>query len=133
MVGRLGRNDNVFEKNKGYKYILCVIDCFTKFAWAMALKSKTGKEVSSAMSKILLKRSPKPLQLDNDKEFYNSTFDALMKKYKIHKFSTFSIVKACIVERFKCTLKKKMYRECTVRGSHNWISILPLIIDEYNN
>ena len=121
------------KKNKGYKYILCVIDCFTKFAWAIALKSKTGKEVSSAMSKILLKRSPKLLQIDNGKEFYNSTFDALMKKYKIHKYSTFSIVKACIVERFNRTLKEKMYREFTARGSHNWISILPLLIDEYNN
>ena len=121
------------KKNKGYKYILCVIDCFTKFAWAIALKSKTAKEVSNAMSKILLDRSPKLLQLDNDKEFYNLTFDALMKKYKIHKYSTFSTVKACIVERFNRTLKEKMYREFTARGSHEWVSILPSLINEYNN
>ncbi|KAF0689186.1 Uncharacterized protein FWK35_00031703, partial [Aphis craccivora] len=77
------------KKNKGYKYILCVIDCFTKFAWAISLKSKTAKEVSTAMSKILLKSSPKILQLDNGKEFYNSTFDALMEKHNIHKYSTY--------------------------------------------
>ncbi|KAL4100901.1 hypothetical protein QTP88_020926 [Uroleucon formosanum] len=53
------------KQNKGYKYILCVIDCFTKFAWVIAIKSKSAKEVSSAMSKILLKRTPKLLQLDN--------------------------------------------------------------------
>ena len=110
-----------------------MINYFTKFAWAIALKSKTAKEVSNAMSKILLKRSPKLLQLDNGKEFYNSTFDALMKKYKIHKYSTFSTVKACIVERFNRTLKEKMYREFTARGSHEWISILPSLINEYNN
>jgi hypothetical protein len=57
------------KKNKGYKYILCVIDCFTKFAWALPLKSKTDKEVSNAMSKILLNRSPKLLQLDNGNNF----------------------------------------------------------------
>ncbi|KAL4092501.1 hypothetical protein QTP88_027002 [Uroleucon formosanum] len=121
------------KKNKGYKYILCVIDCFTKFAWAIALKSKTAKEVSSAMSKILIKRAPKLLQLDNGKEFYNSTFDALMKKHNIHKYSTYSTMKACIVERFNRTLKEKMFKEFTARGSHEWISILPSLINEYNN
>ncbi len=121
------------KKNKGFKYILCVIDCFTKFAWAIALKSKTAKEVSNAMSKILLKRTPKLLQIDNGKEFYNTTFDALMKKYNIHKYSTYSTMKACIVERFNRTLKEKMFREFTARGSYNWISILPSLINEYNN
>ncbi|KAF0696112.1 Integrase catalytic domain-containing protein, partial [Aphis craccivora] len=42
-------------------------DCFTKFAWAVAIKSKTGKEVTNAMSKILIDRAPKLLQLDNGK------------------------------------------------------------------
>ena len=97
------------KKNKGYKYILCVIDCFTKFAWALPLRTKSGKEVTSAMSKILHDRSPKLLQLDNGKEFYNKTFDELMDKYSIHKYSTYSIMKACIVERFNRTLKEKMF------------------------
>jgi hypothetical protein len=121
------------KKNKGYKYILCVIECFTKFAWAVALKSKTGKEVTNAMSKILLNRSPKLLQLDNGKEFYNTTFDTLMAKYNIHKYSTFSIMKACIVERFNRTIKEKMFRKFMARGSHECISILPLLLNEYNN
>ncbi|KAL4123072.1 hypothetical protein QTP88_015304 [Uroleucon formosanum] len=55
------------KQNKGFKYILCVIDCFTKLAWATPLKSKSAKEVSSAMSKILLKRASKLLQLDNER------------------------------------------------------------------
>ncbi|KAE9543659.1 hypothetical protein AGLY_002055 [Aphis glycines] len=97
------------KKNKGYKYILCVIDCFTKFAWAVPLKSKTGKEVTNPMFKILLDRSPKLLQLDNGKEFYNTIFDTLMTKYNIHKYSMFSIMKACIVKRFNRTLKEKMF------------------------
>lgn len=119
--------------NKGYKYILCVIDCFTKFAWSVPLKSKTAVEVSDALSKILVDRSPKLLQLDNGKEFYNQTFDDLMKKYKIKKYSTFSTTKACIIERFNRTLKTNMYREFTARGSHEWISILPMLMNNYNN
>ncbi|XP_060876651.1 uncharacterized protein LOC132949674 [Metopolophium dirhodum] len=119
--------------NGGYKYILVVIDCFTKFSWAIPLKSKTGKEVTSAMSTILLDRSPKLLQLDNGKEFYNTTFDALMTKYGIHKYSTFSILKASIAERLNRSLKGRMYKEFTARGSHEWVSILPKLLHEYNN
>ncbi|KAE9543661.1 hypothetical protein AGLY_002057 [Aphis glycines] len=104
---------SIFEELREVGYIK---HCFTKFAWVIALKSKTAKEVSNAMSKILLKRSPKLLQLDNGKEFYNTTFDKLMKKYNIHKYSTYSTMKACIVERFNRTLKKKKFREFTARG-----------------
>ena len=55
------------RKNKGFKYILCVIDCFTKFAWAIPVKSKTAIEISNTMGKILAHRSPKLLQLDSGK------------------------------------------------------------------
>jgi len=81
-----------------------VIDCFTKFTWAILLRTKSGKEVTSAMSKILHDRSPKLLQLYNGKEFNNKTFDELMDKYGIHKYSTYSIMQACIVERFNRTI-----------------------------
>ncbi|KAF0719455.1 Integrase catalytic domain-containing protein [Aphis craccivora] len=83
------------------------LHCFTKFAWATPLKSKTAKEVSSAMSKILFKRSPKLLQLDNGKEFYNSTFDALMKKQHTQIFY--------------------------IQYYESLFSILPKLINEYNN
>lgn len=121
------------RKNKGYKYILCVIDCFTKFAWALPLKSKTGNEVSKAMLKIIHKRSPKLLQLDNGKEFYNSLFDSLMKKYNIKKYSVYSTKKACIVERFNRTLKSLMFKEFTSIGSHDWVSLLPTLLNKYNS
>ncbi|VVC46379.1 Integrase, catalytic core,Ribonuclease H-like domain [Cinara cedri] len=79
------------RKNRGYKYI--IIDCFTKYAWVIPLKSKTTKEITIAMSRILINRSPKLLQLDNRKEFYNTAFDELMKKYDVKKYSIFSTTK----------------------------------------
>jgi len=121
------------KHNKNFKYILCVIDCFTKFVWALPVKSKTAVEISNAMAKILIHRSPKLLQLDNGKEFYNKVFDALMTKYGIKKYSTFSTTKACIVERFNRTLKTNMFREFTAQGSREWVSILPMLIENYNN
>jgi len=133
MASRLGRDDTIYENKKGYKYFLMVIDRYTKLAFSKPLKCKSAKEVSNEMSKILLKRSPKLLQVDNGKEFYNATFDALTEKHNIHKYSTYSTIKGCIVERFNKTLKGKMYREFTARGLHEWVSILPKLVDEYNN
>lgn len=122
------------KKNKNYKYILCVIDCFTKFAWAVPLKTKTAVETAGAMAKILSSRTtpPRLLQVDDGKEFHNKTFDALMAKYKIKKYSTFSTMKACIVERFNRTLKSNIFREFTARGSHDWLSVLPSAMSIYN-
>ena len=39
--------------NRGYNYILCVIDCFSRFVWAAPLKTKTITETAEAFNKIL--------------------------------------------------------------------------------
>ena len=44
------------RQNKGYKYILNVIDTFSKYMFLEPLKTKTGKEVADAFKKII-KRS----------------------------------------------------------------------------
>lgn len=41
------------RKNYGFKYILIVIDTYTKFVWVQALKNKTARVVTIGMSKIL--------------------------------------------------------------------------------
>jgi len=58
------------------------------------LKTKTGKEVTDAMSEILHYRSPKLLQLENGKEFYNKTFDELMVKYNIQEKNVLRVYSA---------------------------------------
>jgi len=119
--------------NKGYKYILCVIDCFTKYAWAVALKSKRGDEVTTAASKIFAQNRPNLLHVDRGREFYNKHFEALVKKHNINMYSTFSTVKCSFVERFNRTLKARMFKQFTGRGSRTWTTILPSLIDDYNN
>lgn len=119
--------------NKGYKYLLTVIDTFSKYAWAEATKSKKACDVSKAFQKILsMGRIPKNLQTDDGKEFFNSDFKKLMEKYSINHYSTYSVIKASIVERFNRTLKSQMFREFSFNGTYHWIDLYKALIDKYN-
>ena len=59
------------------KYLLTVIDIFSKYAWAIPLKNKTGESVTDAFNKIVSEgRIPQKLWVDEGKEFYNKTFQS---------------------------------------------------------
>ena len=122
------------RENKGHKYMLTVIDIFSKFAWAVPIKSKTGNDVTAAMESVLKQgRVPKNLHTDQGREFYNKNFQDLMKKYKINLYSTYSTLKASICERFNRTLKNKMWVQFSVQDSYKWLDILPELVTAYNN
>lgn len=120
--------------NKNYKYILTVIDIFSKFVWAIPIKSKTAKEVSSAMNTLFQSgHIPKNIHSDQGKEFYNSEFKQLLKRHNINHYSTFSTMKAAIIERLNRTLKSKMWKYFSLHSTNKWIDILQSLIDDYNN
>ncbi|XP_070153678.1 uncharacterized protein [Polyergus mexicanus] len=82
--------------NKGYHYILTVIDVLSKYAWAVPLKSKGGSETADAIAEIIRdsKRCPKNMQTDMGKEFYNIDVQRLIRKHDINHYSTYSVLKA---------------------------------------
>lgn len=119
--------------NKGFKFILMVIDTFSKFLWAAPIKNKTGEEVTKAMKSILTyRRRPLNLQTDDGKEFFNKHFAALMTENKINHYSTYSNLKASIVERVNRTIKSRMWQQFSLQGDHKWFDILPKIVQKYN-
>lgn len=118
--------------NNNMKYILTMINCFSKFAIALPLKNKSAIEVAKVLEPILKKHKMKNFQTDDGKEWFNRIIGQLMLKYKINHYSTFSELKASIVERLNRTLKAKMWKEFTVKGNYEWLSILPRIVKEYN-
>lgn len=123
------------NENNGYKYALVVIDVFSKYAWTVALKNKTGIETTKAMQSIFneSKRICKNCQSDNGKEFYNKHFSLLMKRYNINHYSTFSKLKASICERLNRTLLQKLWKKLHINGNHKWVNVLIKITAEYNN
>ena len=58
--------------DRGVKYLLAVIDVFSKYGWLIPLKDKTGKSVASALKTIFEERKPEKMWVDKGKEFYNS-------------------------------------------------------------
>jgi len=84
-----------------------VIDVFSKFAWAVALKDKKGISITDAC-KLIVKnsnRKPTSLWVDEGSEFYNKTFKEWLKQKNIEMYSTFNEGKAVVIERFNRTLK----------------------------
>jgi len=70
--------------NNNYKWILSVIDLFTKKAWVAALKNKTASEVWNALKKILdeMDETPHIIQSDNGNEFKAELAAGLEEKVK---------------------------------------------------
>lgn len=122
------------SSNKGFKYMLTVIDIFSKKAFARPLKNKTAKEVTQAMKSVLheIGSTPKNVHSDQGKEFFNRDFQQLMKDKKINHYHTFTHCKASIVERFNRTLKNWMWMLFSYNGSYNWINLLDGLLQRYN-
>lgn len=124
------------RENRGHRYILVVIDCFSKYVYTAPVKTKTGKEVTRAFHAILKSsgnRIRQNLQSDRGREFYNSDFEHLMKKYNINHYSTYSVMKAAMAERVIRTLKTALYKQFSMRGKCRWIDVLAQITHQYNN
>jgi transposase InsO family protein len=127
---------NEFKKdNKNIRYILTVIDCFSRHAWASPIKDKTGDTVLNALKKIITTSGRKPARLwiDQGKEFVNKKMTNWLKENEIQPYHTYGEHKSAMVERFNRTLKSIMWKNLTELQSNDWVSILPALMDEYNN
>lgn len=121
-------------QNKHFNYILTVIDCFSKQAWAEPIKLKKASDTYLAFKKIIedSNRVPLNLHIDGGNEFKGECKKYLESK-KINMYITESKMKASIVERFNRTLKEKMWRLFTQNKNKKYVEFLPLLINNYNN
>ena len=74
----------IIKFNKGFRFLLCVIDIFSEYAWVVPLKDKKGVGIVGAFQKILDDsnrrqsqsegRKPNKIWVDKGSEFYNNSF-----------------------------------------------------------
>jgi len=120
--------------NDGMRYVLLALDCFSRKAWARALKNKSGKSVAAAFSDIFKDQNPPSLcQSDLGLEFYNAEVKALFKKHGVKLFSVKNAeTKACMVERLIRTIKRRMYGYFYAKRTRRWVDVLQDLLHAYN-
>ena len=123
------------NSNDKFKFLLCIINVFSKYASVVPIKDKTGKILVNAFKSVLKSgRSPKSLQTDKGTEFKNKHFQTFLKSKKIHFFTTENPeTKASIVERFQRTLKSCMWKYFTHHRTLRYVDILSKLVEGYNH
>ena len=126
---------SISKLNKRFRFLLCVIDIFSKYAWVVPLKDKKGATIVNAFQKILDKSGQKPnkIWVDKGSEFYNNSVKKWLKDNNIEMYSIHNEGKSVVAERFIRTLKNKFYKYMTVTSKNVYINKLDDIVREYSN
>ena len=121
--------------NKGIKYLLAVIDVFSKYGWIVALKDKKTESVILAFDEIFKKSKRKPEKLWTDKgsEFISKHFKEFLKKNNIKLYHTENEEKSNVVERWNKTMKNKMWKMFSANNNTVYWDKLNKLVVDYNN
>ena len=132
--------------NKGIRFLLCVIDIFSKYARVVPLRDKKGISIVKAFQSILKQSNskrpkgnsaqhvkPNKIWVDKWSGFYNAYFKKWLRDNDIVMYSTHNEGKSVVAERFIRTLKSKIYKYMTSVSKNVYIDKLDDIVDEYNN
>ena len=123
------------ENNRGYRYVLVIIDNFSKFNWTVPIKNKNAQTIKGSFENILTssKRKPGLIESHRGKEYYNNFFQDLLSKNKIKLYSRNTYFGAVFAERFNKTIRDLLKRPVFEKGDGNWIAVLSTITKQYNN
>ena len=127
--------DYKISNNKRYRYIIIIIDNFSKYLWAIPLKDKNSRTITNEFSNILTtsKRSPVKLESDRGSEWYNSIFKNFIKNKNIQHYSRFTDRGPSIAERVIRTVRNLLKKPVFEKGKADWLSELPSVIRKSNN
>lgn len=121
--------------NQGYTFILTVVDMFSKYAFTVPLRNKSGVSLKRAFEKIFDQgRIPLKLQTDKGTEFTNTHLQDYLKSREVEYFTTTNRkIKCALVERFNRTLKTRIFKYMTSKNSSKYIDTLQDFTESYNN
>ena len=121
--------------NKGIKYLLMVIDVFSKYGWIVPLKDKKTESVGLAFDEIFKrsKRKPEKLWTDKGSEFVSKHFKDFSKRNSIILYQTQNEEKSSVVERWNRTMKNKMWKMFSANNNTVYWDKLDKLVYNYNN
>jgi hypothetical protein len=124
------------QYNNGIKYLVVVIDVFSRYGWIEPIKDKKASSIVDAFSKIISNNNkPRRLRTDGATDFSSGPFQKLLNSFdpKVIHVVTHNEVQANFAERFIKTIKSKISRYITQSNQMKYIDILPDIVNSYNN
>ena len=137
------------SSNKGYGYILCIIDIFSRKVWCYPMKSKSLSDTTPAIKKffstsglhefnskalvIIMSDSDSAFKGENREEEQNfqkvlSSNNAVLEPVKLNDHQALGVI-----DVFAKNLKRILSKEFLENKNTKWIDILPDIIERYNN
>ena len=125
------------HQNGNYKYILVIIDCFTRKVWAVPMKEKSARWTADAFESVFKHFDQPPVHIITDRglEFYNSEVKKIFTNYGINHFSTptKTLWKASMVERVIRTLKGRIQKYFETNNTKRWKDVFEQMVDNYNS
>ncbi len=127
----------IAQYNNGMRFILLVVDVFSRFAWTVPLQNKTALTVLSGFRQLFKTTDRRCAVLISDKgrEINNNVVNKFLKDHGIEYFHTQNPQTKCtIAERLIRTLRLWMQRYFTKHGTHNYTDgLLENMTHAYNN
>ena len=134
MGAHLANMQLISKHHKWIKFLLCVVDIFSKYDWVVPLKDKKAVTFVNTFQTILdnSKKTQNKILVDQGRELHNIFFKKLLKGNAIEMHSTFNEGKSIVTERSIRTLKNKIYKHMTAVSKNVYFNVLDNIVDIYN-
>ena len=114
------------QANDNYRYILAVIDCYTKMVWLYKMRDKQTRTIIEKF-KLLFQECgelPDNLQTDVGGEFDSQAFSSFIKNSGINHFFAYGDRKCSIIERFNRTIQDILYPMMDHYDTHEWTKLM---------
>ena len=120
--------------NGGVKYILVLVDVFSKMCYVEPMKDKNSLTTLMAFEKIFNRMPDIPTHLVTDvgTEFYNYNVQKLFGSLGVNHYSIRGSHKACVAERMIKTLKGRIQKYLWENNTKRYIDVLQDVVSSYN-
>lgn len=117
------------------KYLLTIIDCFTKYVYVFALSNKNEQTISAKLDELFSRDKPKTIQSDNGSEFKNQVVLNTCNQHQVKQVFAlpYKPQSQGMIERFNQTIKRLIYAYMTEKRTKRYIDVLTGLVDNYNS
>ena len=122
------------ENKRSYRYILVVIDNFSKIVWTVVLKDKKSQRITNSFENNVISSKQKPnlFKRDRGKEFISKTFIDFLNKSNFKRYSRHVLFGAVFAERFNSFIRDLLGKPVFPRNDETWVDVLPTTTKQYD-